>query len=175
MRYASGWTSPRLGGREKFDDEANISKPKPTTTISPQAFRSPRPDLPDPGTTKPDPEIDNEDMVRDITFGLGDLSSSKYYSENRDRMAAKYPDIRCVPRTGRTIQVGKGSDASRAFKLLNMSVAGNKVRQDERQQKFHERGGLKRKRLASERWRRRFKKAFQSTCSRVEELRKQGW
>ncbi|KAI0158658.1 hypothetical protein BJ166DRAFT_498713 [Pestalotiopsis sp. NC0098] len=173
MRCASGWTSPRLG-REKYDDESNISNPKPTT-ISPQAFRSPRPELPDPDTTKPDPENDNEDLVGAISFSMGDLSSSKYYSQKGNEMSAQYPDIRCVARTGRTYQVGKGSDATRAFKLLNMSVAANRVRQDERQQRFHERPGLKRKRLNSERWRRRFKKSFQSTCARVEELRKQGW
>jgi ribosomal protein S21 len=172
MRFASGWTAPR-SGKADYGDESNITKPK--TTISPQAFRSAKPEIPDPDTTKPEPTIDNEDMVRDVSFGLGDLSNSKYWSEDRAQMTAKYPEIRCVARTGRTIQVMKGTDPTRAFKMLQMSVTGNRVRQDERQQKFHERPGLKRKRLNSERWRRRFKKAFKSTCARVEELRRQGW
>ncbi|ETS82341.1 hypothetical protein PFICI_04217 [Pestalotiopsis fici W106-1] len=172
MRYASAWTAPR-SGRANYGDESNIAKPK--TTISPQAFRSAKPELPDPDTTKPEPTIDNEDMVKDVSFGLGDLSNSKYWSEDRSQITAKYPSIRCVARTGRTIQIGKGYDASRAFRMLGMQVASNRVRQDERLQRYHERPGLKRKRLKSERWRKRFKKAFRSTCARVEELRRQGW
>jgi small subunit ribosomal protein MRP21 len=54
-----------------------------------------------------------------------------------------------------------------------MLVSRNRIRADFNRQRFHERGGLKRKRLASERW--RFKEGFQRTVTRVQELRRKGW
>jgi predicted transcriptional regulator len=54
-------------------------------------------------------------------------------------------------------------------------MARNRVKRDFQMQRFHERGGLKRKRLKSERWRARFKIGFDATCKRVTELTKKGW
>jgi hypothetical protein len=54
-------------------------------------------------------------------------------------------------------------------------MARNSVRRDFNKQKFHERPGLKRKRLKSERWRARFKTEFAATCKRVTELTRKGW
>ena len=42
-------------------------------------------------------------------------------------------------------------------------------------QRFHEREGLKRKRLRNERWRRRFKEGFQRAVGRVVGMKRQGW
>ena len=66
-------------------------------------------------------------------------------------------------------------DVARSFRLLSVQVAQNKIRRDFQAQRFHERPGLKRKRLKSERWQRRFKKGFKETVRRVNELVKQGW
>ena len=49
------------------------------------------------------------------------------------------------------------------------------MRADSTRQRFHERGGLKRKRLRRERWRRRFMEGFKGTVGRVKGLRNQGW
>lgn len=83
--------------------------------------------------------------------------------------------MRLTPSTGRTVMIGAGVDIGRGFRLLEQSCARNKVRSDFTRQRFHERGGLKRKRLRRERWRKRFLLGFQATVGRVKELRRQGW
>lgn len=78
--------------------------------------------------------------------------------------------------TGRTIEVGAlGIDIARGIKLLEMSCSRNRVRADANKQRFHERAGLKRKRLGRERWRRRFAEGFKGVVGRVKELKRQGW
>ncbi|KAK7743225.1 hypothetical protein SLS53_004310 [Cytospora paraplurivora] len=85
--------------------------------------------------------------------------------------------LRLRPSIGRTVHCGKGSkvDLARGLQLLNTQVRRNKVSQDLSRQRFHERPGLKRKRLRRERWRARFKDGFKATCGRVRELARQGW
>ena len=85
------------------------------------------------------------------------------------------PKMRLRPSTGRTIQRTNKVTAERAFQSLHRLMAQNKVRADFNMQRFHERPGLKRKRLKSQRWRKRFKVGFQAVVKRVTELRKQGW
>lgn len=81
------------------------------------------------------------------------------------------------PNLGRTVYVDnqRGIDVARAFRSMEIQVARNQVRKDFNRQRFHERGGTKRKRLHSERWRRRFKLGFQAVVKRVLKMRKQGW
>ena len=85
------------------------------------------------------------------------------------------PPFRMGPTLGRTVKIGDDGDLARGFRQLDLNCARNRVRSDFNKQRFHERPGLKRKRLHSERWRRRFKADFQAVCSRVEELRRKGW
>ena len=79
--------------------------------------------------------------------------------------------------TGRTIRLNpdRGVDAARAFRMLGMRLSQNSVRKDAQRQRFHERPGLRRKRLKSERWRKRFKEAFKGTVAKVVALKRQGW
>jgi small subunit ribosomal protein MRP21 len=86
-------------------------------------------------------------------------------------------NIHLSPGTGRTIEVDESNPTDLGLRLrqLEMLVARNRVRADTFRQKFHERGGLKRKRLASERWRKRFRIGFNNTVTRVQELRRKGW
>lgn len=79
------------------------------------------------------------------------------------------------PSLGRTVKVGVGIDIGRAFKLLEQSCARNGVKRDFNKQRFHERPGLKRKRLQRERWRRKFMEGFKATVGRVKHLKNQGW
>ncbi|EON66072.1 hypothetical protein W97_05315 [Coniosporium apollinis CBS 100218] len=85
--------------------------------------------------------------------------------------------FRLGPSLGRTVNVdaSKGVDLARGLRQLEMLCGRNRVRQDEARQRFHERPGLKRKRLRRERWRRRFKEGFQAVVGRVQELRRKGW
>jgi hypothetical protein len=83
--------------------------------------------------------------------------------------------MRLTPSTGRTVTIGNGIDIGRGFRLLGQSCARNKVRADFTKQRFHERGGLKRKWLRRERWRRRFMAGFKAAIGRVKQLKNQGW
>ena len=85
--------------------------------------------------------------------------------------------VRSRPTVGRTIEVvpDRGIDVGRALRNLEVACAVNRVRQDLSRQRFHERPGMKRKRLKSERWRKMFKESFKATVMRVREMRRKGW
>lgn len=85
--------------------------------------------------------------------------------------------VRSRPAVGRAIEVipERGVDVARALRILNISCNHNRVKQDLSRQRFHERPGLKRKRLKSERWRKMFKQSFKATVMRVREMRRKGW
>lgn len=85
--------------------------------------------------------------------------------------------IRSRPSVGRTVEVNreKGMDFGTALRNLEIQCAVNRVRQDLQRQRFHERPGMKRKRLKSERWRRLFRESFKATVGRVKEMRRKGW
>lgn len=84
---------------------------------------------------------------------------------------------RLNPAFGRTVDLKpeNGRDLVRGISMLGTLVSRNKVRADFMKQKFHERPGLKRKRLKSERWRARFNAGFKQVTARVNELTKKGW
>jgi small subunit ribosomal protein MRP21 len=73
------------------------------------------------------------------------------------------------------VTIGGTTDLAYGFRTLEISVSKNRVKRDFQQQRFHERGGLKRKRLVRQRWRRRFGEGFKAVVGRVKHLRKQGW
>jgi hypothetical protein len=83
--------------------------------------------------------------------------------------------LRLNPSMGRHQLVSERVDVGRAFQLVEMSCGRNKVRKDLNTQRFHERPGLKRKRLRRERWRKRFLDGFKATVNRVKQLKHQGW
>ncbi|KAF2796651.1 hypothetical protein K505DRAFT_323110 [Melanomma pulvis-pyrius CBS 109.77] len=87
----------------------------------------------------------------------------------------KYP--RLNPAYGRTVNLDleKGRDIVRGINMLGSLMARNKVKKDFNKQRYHERPGLKRKRLHSERWRARFKVGFDGVVGRVSELTRKGW
>jgi ribosomal protein S21 len=89
--------------------------------------------------------------------------------------ARKPHNFRLKPTLGREVSVTGQIDIGKALRLMEMSCSRNRVRTDARVQRFHERPGLKRKRLAKERWRRRFMEGFRATVLRVKQLRNQGW
>ncbi|KAM3065483.1 hypothetical protein ACMFMG_011630 [Clarireedia jacksonii] len=92
----------------------------------------------------------------------------------RPPMPVQQP-LRLTPSTGRTFEIGPTMDLSRAVRMLEISCSQNKVRQDLNKQRFHERPGLRRKRLARERWRRKFMEGFKGVVGRVKQLKNQGW
>lgn len=83
--------------------------------------------------------------------------------------------IKLGPSVGRTVSIDRGVDLGRGFMMLNSLCARNQVSRQARQQRFHERPGLKRKRLKSERWRNQFKEGFTAIVGSVNQMRRQGW
>ncbi|KAK8011545.1 hypothetical protein PG990_010510 [Apiospora arundinis] len=190
-RCYADWASPSRPSRAT-EEEGDIVKPTGPTSKSPSTtdsaagsssiplfknrnagriFDAPDPDFSVSGLGSfGDSAIDATDFT---TFKAGDFSKRR--GDDMAALAAKKPVIRCVARTGRTAFVSKGADVGRAFKILEMQCTSNRVRADFQKQRYHERNGLKRKRLVSERWQRKFKNGFKATCKRVSELRRQGW
>ncbi|KAI7255269.1 hypothetical protein KC343_g3457 [Hortaea werneckii] len=92
-----------------------------------------------------------------------------------DKSAGKLP-FKLNASVGRTVYTNSTTmDPARAFRALEIQCARNSVRRDFQRQRFHERPGLKRKRLHSERWRRRFKEGFRGVVGLVQKMKKQGW
>ncbi|MCJ1384043.1 hypothetical protein MMC17_007159 [Xylographa soralifera] len=92
-------------------------------------------------------------------------------------IAAVPTPIRLDAFIGRSEEVDpdRGLDLGRALKKLEVKCSYNNVRGDVQRQRFHERPGLKRKRLKSERWRKRFKEGFQAVVAKVQDMRNRGW
>ncbi|MCJ1391755.1 hypothetical protein MMC18_004620 [Xylographa bjoerkii] len=92
-------------------------------------------------------------------------------------IAAVPPPIRLDAFIGRSEEVDpdRGLDLGRALKKLEVKCNYNNVRGDVQKQRFHERPGLKRKRLKSERWRKRFKEGFKAVVAKVQDMRNRGW
>lgn len=125
------------------------------------------------GSSKPYSKFDSSRM-------LDPLNSSKSMMNEMGaslRMSLQTPKIpmRLTPSTGRSITIGTGIDVARGLRLLEQSCARNRVRSDATAQRFHERGGLKRKRLRRQRWRKKFMEGFKATVGRVKQLKNQGW
>lgn len=85
--------------------------------------------------------------------------------------------LRLGPSVGRSVPIDseRGMDLGRGFRQLDMNCYKNQVRGDFMRQRFHERAGLKRKRLRSLRWRKRFKDGFRAVVGKVEDMRRRGW
>ena len=85
--------------------------------------------------------------------------------------------VQLGPTLGRTVYVdsSKGIDVGRAYRMMEARCARNSVRSDMKRQRFHERAGMRRKRLKSLAWRERFKEGFQAAIKDVTRMTKQGW
>ncbi|KAB5513090.1 hypothetical protein GE09DRAFT_637683 [Coniochaeta sp. 2T2.1] len=150
-------------------------RPPPTTKptwadLRPSTTPTSKAASPPPSTTS-DPYLDDMAMLPGIiSWDINEFQS-------RNKLAKPVPlEMRNLrPSTGRTIEKYGNVDVARAFSLLDMACKRNGVKTDLFRQRYHERPGLKRKRLSSERWRAAFKLGFRATVGRVQELRKQGW
>lgn len=116
----------------------------------------------------------------DIASIIGKKSAAYAESLGRNDPLTR-PKVRTKAVLGRTIFIKQNVSATSAptptvaFKLLDRLTRDQKIRNKYHSQRFHERPGLKRKRLKSQRWRARFKTGFKAAVSRVLELKKQGW
>jgi small subunit ribosomal protein MRP21 len=115
-------------------------------------------------------------MTDDLTNpSLANKPSPSTLAAQQTATFENYP--RLNPSYGRSVDLdaSRGRDIVRGIGMLGSLMARNKVKTDMNRQRFHERGGLKRKRLNSERWRARFKQGFRDVTGRVMELTRKGW
>ena len=83
--------------------------------------------------------------------------------------------IRSHPRLGRAIEIQSRTDLARGFDLLHRLVRSNNIKFDQRRQRYHERPGIKRKRLRRQRWRARFKQNFHNAVEKIKKMKRMGW
>ncbi|KAA6414423.1 MAG: hypothetical protein FRX48_01172 [Lasallia pustulata] len=112
-------------------------------------------------------------------YGFSSQSVSQDVSSDLMKRTIPLPPrlVRLSPSVGRSVEVdpAKGMGLAQAFTKLDITVSMNGVRRDVARQRFHERPGLKKKRLKSERWGRRFKDGFRALVDKVDTMRRQGW
>ncbi|KAI9893244.1 MAG: hypothetical protein M1814_000372 [Vezdaea aestivalis] len=84
--------------------------------------------------------------------------------------------LRLTPSLGRTVFVNQnGGGLQFAFNRLGAKVAADQLRTKARLQRFHERPGLKKKRLVQERKELRFMRGYVKMKDRVRLLVRKGW
>lgn len=123
-----------------------------------------------------------QDSPLSIKSRQGDIAKRMVVSESSaPRILVRPRAVRTMksrPSLGRTVEIDPLSnvkDLPRAFRVLTIACNRNKVRYDRSSQRFHERPGLKKKRLKRERWRKRFSDGFIAMKEKVEQMRLQGW
>jgi small subunit ribosomal protein MRP21 len=87
------------------------------------------------------------------------------------------PLLKLGPNVGRSFAVdaARGMDVARAFRQLDSACNKNRVRNDFMKQRFHERPGLKRKRIRYEGKIKGFKGRFIKVVQMVQKMTKSGW
>ena len=101
-------------------------------------------------------------------------AAARIARDNLEVKSRNTATIKSRPSLGRTVEVTERGVAA-ALQQLEAECRRNNLRVDQTRQRFHERPGMKRKRLKSERWRKRFKIAFKATVQKVQDMRKKGW
>lgn len=166
-----GWTKPAQasGSRRSSEHERSLKNASSAAAlldrVRAQLAKS-------PGSGSDSNKFSFERMnLPEVTSGQPDLIG---ISQQMSSSVKPTIPMKLIPATGRTINVSR-SDLPGAIRQMEILVGRNSVRKDFQAQRYHERGGLKRKRLRRERWRRNFKTGFKATIERVLELKKQGW
>ncbi|KAL8966223.1 MAG: hypothetical protein Q9197_006109 [Variospora fuerteventurae] len=115
-------------------------------------------------------------ISRSMRFPIGGMVPRESAVVETGEATRATATIKSRPSLGRTVEVipERGMDLGRALKSLDVNCAVNNVRKDANKQRYYERPGLKRKRLHSERWRRRFKIGFKAVVAKVKSMRRKG-
>lgn len=105
-------------------------------------------------------------------MGAAEAARAREHEPARPREPAR---MRLGVTAGRHRSVRGPGDLARAIHVVDRLCAHNGVKRDAVLQRVHERPGLKRKRLVSERWRTSFKASFREMVGKVKKLRSKGW
>ncbi|MCJ1429015.1 hypothetical protein MMC29_006928 [Sticta canariensis] len=119
-------------------------------------------------------------MVMPPDYGLPETTVSASYKmanviNNLQSQPRASRSIHSHPSLGRAIEIQSRTDLARSFFQLNKLVRQNKVKHYQKMQRFHERPGVRRKRLQRERWRARFKDNFHNAVEKIKTMKRMGW
>ena len=169
-----------------FRDERTHNTPNGASSAAParprrnRIFGSDFSEPPARTRSRKPPGLNFDDMVMPESLGGNAVAPAPHnaasaLASQQEAVFESYP--RLNPTYGRTVDLApaRGRDIVRGIGMLASLMARNKVKHDFNKQRFHERNGLKRKRLNSERWRARFKVGFKHVTARVTELTRKGW
>ncbi|KAK0645701.1 hypothetical protein B0T16DRAFT_145591 [Cercophora newfieldiana] len=143
----------------------------------------------DPSLVKPAPvprpppaEGSSNSIPSRLSKSLQKANTSTFMEWEADDFASKYKDraskevtLRLDTTLGRNVNVTRTMPVEKALQRLAGSVSRNRVFQEWRSRKFHERPALKRKRLRRERSEARFAQSVRAAITRTMELRQMGW
>lgn len=179
--------NPLIGGNAPPPPSPQQETAAPVADAAPEAS-TPPPPPPPPAAAATEAAAPAETAPETKTSGYVDIAKlldnhAAAYARtiNKTTDPLNQPRVRCTPVSGRTVflegqrRPGTAHTPEQAFNLLRRIVRTGQIKSLWHRQRFHERPGLRRKRLKSERWRARFKQGFQATTERVRELKKQGW
>ncbi|CAK7205712.1 hypothetical protein SEUCBS139899_008491 [Sporothrix eucalyptigena] len=174
---ASRLAPPRSPPHPSWPPQRDAPTAAPTATASPSA--------PSASTASSSSLTTSNDPLKDLyssdnpaqwaAWSSDDFQQRHGASAGGRQQENKRPFVKLKPITGRTVHVGGSTDPAQAFLFLNILCRRNKVAADFRDQKYYERAGIKRKRLAWERKYWRFRRNYFKAITRVETLAKQGW
>ncbi|KAF7793006.1 hypothetical protein EIP86_004111 [Pleurotus ostreatoroseus] len=99
--------------------------------------------------------------------------TEEIWAERETKFVATLP-MPPGPYAGRTVSVPANDGFLAAVSRLNRILAENRVRAELNRARRHEKTGVKRRRLRSERWRRKFAHEVRLKVQLVQEIRKRG-
>ncbi|KAJ3543370.1 hypothetical protein NM688_g5861 [Phlebia brevispora] len=94
--------------------------------------------------------------------------------KKREDDVVKFLPLPPGPYAGRSVRVKNSDEFTAAYSHLNRILRENNVRRELRLTQRHEKTGVKRRRLRSERWRRRFAHEVRLKVKLVQEIRARG-
>lgn len=124
----------------------------------------------------PQPRRRELPKMRSQTEIFNEMSQANYFANHHADAAQLNKSLppKMGPTAGRSIAVGP-EGVNMAMGRLRMLLLKNNVKSDFMRQRFHERPGVKRKRLKSERHRKRFKAAFKRMVSVILKMKGKGY
>ena len=115
------------------------------------------------------PDHESPETTVSASYKMANAINSLQFQPRASRSIHSHPSL------GRAIEIQARTDLAKGFFQLNKLVRQNKVKHNQKMQRFHERPGVKRKRLQRERWRARFKENFHNAVEKIKTMKRMGW
>ncbi|KAI6244749.1 hypothetical protein HI914_06963 [Erysiphe necator] len=172
-RLLGTWVEPQP--QKPFPFSRHPSRNSSTTPIEKNQYKYNLSQLLDFARPKTS-NVDWKELAKQVEKPTNETDSSdKIFNMSISKVKTARQPINFSPSSGREVFISQKTNLIKAFRLVEITCSRNRVRREASMQRFHERPGLKRKRLKSQRWRERFLEGFKATVNRVQDLTRQGW